>query len=68
MKIKVYNFIGADDEKTCSDCRQAMNGNPWKKRNVPMPGKLKCGDQCRHAVQMVEKEVGFSNWIKWIFG
>ncbi|MCK4948245.1 MAG: hypothetical protein KAQ99_08110 [Candidatus Aureabacteria bacterium] len=48
------NFCGADDEETCEECRKAMEGNPWPTKKAPIPGTLKCGDKCRHALQIAE--------------
>jgi len=51
-KQQWVNFIGADDKETCEDCRKAMAGNPWPIDEAPEPGTLKCGDDCRHALQL----------------
>ena len=51
-KQQWVNFCGADDDETCEDCRRAMEGNPWPIDKAPVPGKLKCGDNCRHALQL----------------
>jgi len=51
-KQQWVNFCGANDEETCEDCRKAMAGNPWPIDQAPIFGKLKCGDNCRHSLQL----------------
>ncbi len=65
MKIKQFIFIGVRDGENCSDCDKALSENPYKQNNVPIPGKLRCGKKCRHAVQTREIDASFLEWLKW---
>ena len=64
-KQQWVNFCGADDEETCEDCRKAMAGNPWPIDQAPIPGKLECGDNCRHALQLTSPPKKVKGNKKW---
>jgi len=52
----MVNFVGASDKSTCQGCNEAMAGNPWPIDNAPEPGSHECNGNCRHALQIIEKE------------
>jgi hypothetical protein len=49
-------YVGPDDELTCDGCRAAMENNPYKPEDVPVPGSFESGPRCRHAIQLKPKE------------
>jgi hypothetical protein len=51
-KQKFVNWVGANDEETCEECRNTFKGNPYPISKAPQPGSFKYGDNCRHALQL----------------
>ena len=53
----MVNFIGPDDDGTCPDCEEAVNGGPYPIGDAPVPGEdTVCRGNCRHALQIVGQE------------
>ena len=54
-KQQWVNFVGPLNEEACEDCQKAVEGNPWPIESAPQPGLMKCGDKCRHVLQVIDK-------------
>jgi hypothetical protein len=49
----MVNFVGPDDDHTCSGCDESVTGNPWPINDAPLPGEQDCMGRCRHALQII---------------
>lgn len=50
------NYAGPIDERNSPGCREAALNNPYPVEDVPIPGSFESGMNCRHAIQLIEKE------------